>query len=296
MNLRQIEVFRAVMLAGTISGASRLLHVSQPGISRMVASIESRLQIRLFERIRGRLHPTPEAQALFAQIQRTFVEVERVASLATELRAGHRLALRVLGSPSVMLEAVPQAVMQLRRRFAQATVQLETTSTADMVAALLRKEADIGVSANPMTDGSVACEVLGAWTLVCAFPKGHAFESRAAVALDDVVQQSLVGFPPETPQGQFVGQWCRHHGAQPQETLQVRSSLNACALVLQGAGVAVVDNLTARAYGRRDLMFLPIQDAPRVDILALSHPQAAPSALVRTFLEELTRRLAQPST
>jgi hypothetical protein len=43
-------------------------------------------------------------------------------------------------------------------------------------------------------------------------------------------------------------------------------------------------------------MFMPIQDAPRVDILALSHPQAAPSALVRTFLEELTRRLAQPST
>jgi len=295
MNLRQIEVFRAVMLAGTISGASRLLHVSQPGISRMVASIESRLQIRLFERIRGRLHPTPEAHALFAQIQRTFIEVERVASLAKELRAGHRLALRVLGSPSVMLEAVPQAVMQLRRRFAQATIQLETTSTADMVGALLRKEADIGVSANPMTDGSVASEVLGSWTLVCAFLKGHAFELRSAVELDDVVGQPLVGFPPETPQGQFVGQWCRQHGVQPHEALQVRSSLNACALVLQGAGVAVVDNLTASAYGRRDLMFLPIQDAPRVDILALSHPQAAPSALVRPFLEELTLCLAQPS-
>ncbi|MEO6018139.1 MAG: LysR family transcriptional regulator, partial [Polaromonas sp.] len=40
MNLRQIEVFRAVMLAGSVTGAAQLLHVSQPGISRMLAHVE----------------------------------------------------------------------------------------------------------------------------------------------------------------------------------------------------------------------------------------------------------------
>ena len=49
LNLRQIEVFRAIMITGSISGAARLLSVSQPAISRLLAYTEDRLALRLFE-------------------------------------------------------------------------------------------------------------------------------------------------------------------------------------------------------------------------------------------------------
>ncbi|CAJ3076526.1 LysR family transcriptional regulator [Burkholderia pseudomallei] len=61
LNLRQIEVFRAIMLTGSISGAAKLLHVSQPAVSRLISYAEQRLGLALFERIKGRLYPTPEA-------------------------------------------------------------------------------------------------------------------------------------------------------------------------------------------------------------------------------------------
>ena len=50
MNLRQIEVFKAVMSTGSITNAARLLHVSQPGISRLVKHLELQLGVALFER------------------------------------------------------------------------------------------------------------------------------------------------------------------------------------------------------------------------------------------------------
>ena len=56
MNLRQIEVFRAVMITGSVSGAARLLHVSIPAVSRLLSHTESRLGFLLFERVKGRLH------------------------------------------------------------------------------------------------------------------------------------------------------------------------------------------------------------------------------------------------
>ena len=59
MNLRQIEIFRAVMSAGSITGAARLLHVSQPSVSRMVRHLELQLGVALFERRNGRLFATP---------------------------------------------------------------------------------------------------------------------------------------------------------------------------------------------------------------------------------------------
>ena len=62
MNLRQIEVFRAVMITGSVSGAARLLHVSIPAVSRLLSHTETRLGFLLFERVKGRLHATAEAK------------------------------------------------------------------------------------------------------------------------------------------------------------------------------------------------------------------------------------------
>jgi DNA-binding transcriptional LysR family regulator len=66
LSLRQIEVFHAVMLTGSLSEAGRMLFVTQPAVSRILASAENRLRYPLFERVKGRLHPTPEARRLFA--------------------------------------------------------------------------------------------------------------------------------------------------------------------------------------------------------------------------------------
>ena len=68
LNLRQIEIFRAVMTTGSISGASQLLFVSQPAVSRLLSHTEQRVGFALFERIKGRLYATPEAKKLFHEV------------------------------------------------------------------------------------------------------------------------------------------------------------------------------------------------------------------------------------
>src|SRR4051794_28257236 len=68
LSLRQIEVFRAVMISGSINGASQMLRVSQPSLSRVVRRTEDVLGFNLFERIRGRLVPTKEAGSLLVLV------------------------------------------------------------------------------------------------------------------------------------------------------------------------------------------------------------------------------------
>jgi DNA-binding transcriptional LysR family regulator len=55
LSLRQIEIIRAVLRAGTLTSAARQLGVSQPGISRVLRNAENRLGLALFERRAGRL-------------------------------------------------------------------------------------------------------------------------------------------------------------------------------------------------------------------------------------------------
>ena len=62
MRLRHIEVFHAIMQAGSVSGAAQLLHISQPAVTKVLQHAELQLGLQLFDRVRGKLVPTPEAQ------------------------------------------------------------------------------------------------------------------------------------------------------------------------------------------------------------------------------------------
>ena len=62
---RHIEVFRALMTAGSVTAAAQALFTSQPTVSRELARLEQLLGMPLFERVRGRLQPTAQALALF---------------------------------------------------------------------------------------------------------------------------------------------------------------------------------------------------------------------------------------
>ena len=72
LNLRHVEVFHAIMRAGTITEAARVLNVTQPAVSAALKQLERRLGMNLFDRVGGRLQPTPEARALLPDVAEIF--------------------------------------------------------------------------------------------------------------------------------------------------------------------------------------------------------------------------------
>jgi len=114
MNLRQIEVFRAVIVTGSVSGAARLLHVSAPAVSRVLSHTEARLGFLLFERVKGRLHPTAEARRLYLEVEQVYGGVQRIDNLSRELAVRRRGLVSILSSPSFGQMLVPLAIAQLR--------------------------------------------------------------------------------------------------------------------------------------------------------------------------------------
>ncbi len=85
---RHIEVFRALMLAGSATAAAALLHTSQPTISRELARLEQLLGYALFERLQGRLRATARALRLWQEVQRSWAGLEQVADFALQLGPG----------------------------------------------------------------------------------------------------------------------------------------------------------------------------------------------------------------
>ena len=46
LSFRQVEAFRAVMIAGTTTGAADILCVSQPAVSRLLSDFEASVEVR----------------------------------------------------------------------------------------------------------------------------------------------------------------------------------------------------------------------------------------------------------
>jgi len=293
MNLRQIEVFRAVMLAGSVTDAARLLHVSQPGISRMLAHIELQLDLQLFERTKGRLLPTPEAQALYAEVSEVYGGIQRVTERAAELKSGARLSLRVLASPSTAIVAVPRAVAKLVSQYPAAKIFLETLPTREMVSRLTSREADLAISTVPIDNALLASKLLGQWRLVCVFPKGHRLGAKRTLQPREVLKERLISFNRDTPQGRAIAGWCAGTQLEVTSSVEVRSGQMACALAASGAGIAIVDDLTARAFRTDELDFRPIMGSPTLDIHAVTHQGFAPSNLGKRLVELAALSLKQ---
>src|SRR5258706_15904533 len=72
MNLRHLSVFHGVAKAGSVNAAARLLHTSQPAVSRELRTLEERLGVLLFDRLPRGMRLTVAGKVLLAYAARIF--------------------------------------------------------------------------------------------------------------------------------------------------------------------------------------------------------------------------------
>ena len=114
MKLRHIEVFHAVYQTGSVSGAARALHVSQPSISKVLRHAEAQIGFTLFRVVKGRLAPTEEAHVLFQEVRELQGRIESLQETTKNLRQGGGGHLRLAVLPSLR-----QRVDEKFRRYAE---------------------------------------------------------------------------------------------------------------------------------------------------------------------------------
>lgn len=292
MNLRQIEVFRAVMATGSTTDAARLLHVSQPGISRLIRHLEIRLEVALFERRKGRLVPTPEAHTLHAEIERVYRGVQHVQDVAAHLRFGSHATLRVLSSANIALQLVPRTVARLIGGLPQSRVFFEALPTREIVKLLVAEEADVAISSAEVDHPALEVRGIGHWSLVCALPQGHPLQQGKDLRLEEALRERLITYSPEAPQSKVIDAWLKRYRIARNVAVEVRSGYAACSMAAAGIGIAFVDDLSARAHRREGVEFMAVPDTPKFPIYSVVNVNRPLSQVGKAFLSLVASELS----
>ena len=242
---RQIEVFRAVMMAGHVTRAAEALHTSQPTVSRELARLEQVLGIALFERVKGRLRPTLRALALLEEVELSYVGLERIAATAASLRDFSQGRLQLACLPALAHALLPDAIRRFVQRQPAAGVSITPLESPALEAALTEQRFDLGLTER--REAPAATE-LRSWLEVdevCVLPSGHALASREVLSPKDFEGQAFVSLAPTDPYRQQIDAVFAAAGVQRQLQIESPSAVSVCALVRQGLGVAIVNPLTA---------------------------------------------------
>jgi DNA-binding transcriptional LysR family regulator len=263
-SLRQMEVFRAVMLTGSINGAAKLLFTSQPAVSRIVSHTEQTLGLSLFSRIKGKLVPTPEAEVLFLEVDAFYQHALRVDDFARGLTRGPSGTLNISSSPCLSRGMMPQAITKFVQRYPNIRVNYHTTLLNSMAQEVLSNKVDIAVSVLPLEHPNLTVQPFTEGRMVCLVPLGHELTKQAAVSIADLARYQLIAHHPAIPFGQLISAAFRKANLTLTSHIDIHQTDVACSLVRLGAGIAMVDQFTAEGIDSHDLQVLPLVDEIRL--------------------------------
>lgn len=253
---RHVEVFRAVMTAGSVTGAAAALFTSQPTISRELSRMESLLRLALFERVRGRLQPTAQAYALFDEVQRSYAGLERVADTALRLRQFTEGQLSLACLPAFSHALLPGACARFQAAHPGVSVSVNPYESPLLEERLAAQAHDLGVTEH---DGALAGSLAGAEPAllleldeVAVLPSGHPLLAKKRLAPADFAGQAFVSFHPRDRYRQWADKVFAEAGVDRQLAVETDSAVAVCAMVRHGLGLAIVNPLTALALSGPD--------------------------------------------
>lgn len=294
MNLRQLEAFRATMRSGSITAAAKLMHISQPSVSRLISDLERSVGFALFVRAGRGLVTTVEARRFYQGVEGMFIGVDKLSELADTIRSTSSGTVSVGVIPSLSTIEMPSAVAQIYRAHKDVSIMVYVRNTPAIIDAVQMQQFDIGiVGRQPPYDG---VETLYHTTVpyVCLIPEGHALDGGdGQIDLDQISQtETFITFGKTVPDGMLEMDPALAQKLRERSRLSAANMPVAAALVRETGAIAVVDFISAGiACGMGGVVSRPITQRLKYHIAIVTRGQDSLSMEARALTDVLIGRL-----
>ena len=287
MRLRQIEVFHAVYSHGSITNAAATLNVSQPSVSKVLAHAEQQLGYRLFDRVKGKLIPTPEAHQLFKHVREVYEDVDRLRHVAANLKAASAGRIRVASTPAFGLEILPRAVATFREEYSDAVFEIETLHVDEIYDALLESRVDIGLAFDPPQHPGIRRRKLATARCFVLAHDRSGFGRRKTLSVDKLIDQPFIALNSRGPLGRALEDTLEAADVHPDIVAWTETYHVARALVGAGVGVTIADEITARSAVGANVAMYSLEPRVTFEIALLQRGDASLSLAARRFAKLL---------
>ena len=287
MNHRQLEIFHAVMISGSASRAAELLQVTQPAVSRAIADLEGAIGFSLFDRVRGRLVPTPEGQLLFSDVRSSFIGLDRLRASAARIRDFGSGTLRVASLAAYGNTVLPRAIRLFRDRHPEIAITFQIALSAQVRELVVNGGFSIGLAADEVDLSGVDHRVFSTGRACCVMPPGHALAAKPVIRPADLDGVAFIALSAEDRARARLNAVLDAAGARPNVVVETPFAATVCALALEGIGVGLAQAVAAEGFVERGLVLRPFEPEVYFKTFLLFRPDTQKSRLVKDFIAAL---------
>lgn len=289
--IRQLEAFRAVMETGSLSRAAEIMLVTQPAMSKIIQGLEAETGLQLFTRHRQRLHPTVEARILLNEAENVLHSLERVRRISHDLGSAALSDLTISAMAAAGINLLPKLLSDFQKQYPGSRSTLNIRSSPKLLELAVAQQFDVGFGLLNLDHHEVHSRHLMRLKAVVILPPDHRLEDADEVELADLRGENFISLGSYDRTASIVDRVFERAGISRRIVAQVELASAICEYVKQGAGVAIIDPLTAAGCMAQGLTQKLLTPPVFFDMYMLL-PVRRPESLVRErFLEFLTETL-----
>jgi DNA-binding transcriptional LysR family regulator len=294
MELRQLEYFIAVVSEMNFSRAAQRVHVVQSALSTSVGKLEKELGVELFDRSRQQIKITPAGE-LFREHARRVIQTARLAKDSMSDYRGEVTGTVDLGSlVSFGRLNVAKVLGEFHRRYPYVRIRLRQSQTGSMayLSAIGDGSLDLALVSSPSRIPSrVEMRLLAEEPMVFVCRPDHRLAQREGVAITDLAEEDLIGFPLEFGLRRLVEDAFAAAGTTARTPYEVALEYSVGAdLVRNGLGSIFMPASEAERFG--DLRAITVRPVVMWRILLASAPQLGPASA--KLAEMLVEAVSEP--
>lgn len=245
------------MLSGSTTAAAKILHTSQPNISRSIAQLEQATSLRLFDRLPGRIVPTNDGLAFFKEVQRSFNGLLYLQDAASRIRRFSGGSLSLAAVQILAMNLVPRAVKELTAEFPESSISLNIGHSSAVGQWVDDQTSDVGLVSHVNDAYGLMSEQLYEVNSVCIMPKGHRLAKHDVITPEKLADEPFISLPQNEFGQSAVEEVFANAGVLRQVSIRTSYSLLTCALVAHGLGVAIVNPLAVTEDRERNTVTRP---------------------------------------
>jgi DNA-binding transcriptional LysR family regulator len=247
MDLRQLEIIRAIADTGSFTAAGEKLHVSQSAISRQILLLEEELGEPVFHRIGRRIRITPAGESLLQLSNRVFQDLDETVSAISDKQESLRGTMRLVGGMTVCLYVFPALLAEVRRAHPNLDLKI-TVGSAERSIAMLRSGAgDLGLITLPVEASDlVSVPVLREELLLVTYP-AHPLAKKRQITPADLTRQPFILFETGSITRRIVDEFFMRERIEAQIVMETENVEIIKAMVRHGLGISIIPWVAAAA-------------------------------------------------
>ncbi|RYE38534.1 MAG: LysR family transcriptional regulator, partial [Hyphomicrobiales bacterium] len=284
--------FKAVIEGGTVSEGAKLINVTQPAMSKLIAHLEYDTGLKLFDRVKGRLAPTVQAMRFYKDVDRILSGLRELENAVDAIRRDEhgRLAIGVM--PALSVSFVQRATSALLSVHKDVFCTVETQSSQWIVDAVVARKLDVGLVNGGFDNPYAKFEPMMEHPLVCIMPKDHPLASKTTINPHDLEEVPLVSFPSDV--GRRVSRMFEEHHIMPRDAIVANTAPTLCQFVAAGHGVSLIHPLYVHGQDDR-LAIRKFEPAILDDFQLCRAPDSRNAPLIDAFVNEVRSLAAEIS-